>query len=77
MFVHDGQVTRHHGASAALDEVEYLLLTRGVQVIEEDPSYTSSLSSVPDVEVSVTPGETYPKTSVNSCSHLTFLSFFF
>lgn len=55
MFVYDRQVTGHHSAGAALDKVECLLLARGVQVIEEDPSYTPSLSSVPDVEVSVTP----------------------
>lgn len=57
MFVHDGQVTGHHSAGTALDEVECLLLTRGVQVIEEDSSYTPSLPSVPDVEVPVTPSD--------------------
>lgn len=41
----------------ALDEAESLLLTGGVQVIEEDPSYTPGLSSVTDVEVSVAPGQ--------------------
>lgn len=55
VFVHDGQVTGHHSAGAALDKVECLLLARGVHVIEEDPSYTPSLSPVPDVEVSVAP----------------------
>lgn len=55
MFAHDGQVTRHHRARTALDEVERFLLTWGVQVIEEDPSDAPSLSSVPDVEVSVAP----------------------
>lgn len=55
MFVHDGQVTGHHGAGAALDEVECLLLARGVQVIEKDPTYAPSLSSVLNVEVLVTP----------------------
>lgn len=55
VFAHDGQVTRHHRARTALDEVERFLLTWGVQVIEEDPSNASSLSSVPDVEVSVAP----------------------
>ena len=56
MFVYDGQVTGHNSAGTALDEAEHLFLVRGVQVVEEDPSYTPSLSSVPDVEVSVTPG---------------------
>lgn len=55
MFVYNGQVTGHYSAGTALDKVEHLLLTRGVQVIKEDPSYSSSLSSVADVEVSVTP----------------------
>lgn len=55
VFVYDGQITGHHSAGAALDKAECLLQGRGVQVIEEDPTYTTSLSSVPDVEVSVTP----------------------
>lgn len=55
MFVDNGQVTRHHSAATALDKVEHLFLTWGVQVIKEDPSYTPSLSSVADIEVSVTP----------------------
>lgn len=55
VFVYDGQVTGHHSAGAALDKAECLLLSRGVQVIKEDPSYTTSLSSVPDIEVPVTP----------------------
>ncbi|KAA8589590.1 hypothetical protein FQN60_012955 [Etheostoma spectabile] len=49
VFVYNGQVTGYHGAGTALDEVECLLLTRRVQVIEEDPSYTPSLSSMPDL----------------------------
>lgn len=57
MFVHDGQVTGHHSASTALDKIERFFLTRGVQVIEEDPSYPPGLSSVADVEVSVAPRE--------------------
>lgn len=57
MFVNDGQIAGHHSASTALDEVEHFFLIRGVQVIEEDPSYAPSLSSVANIEVSVTPGE--------------------
>lgn len=56
VFVDDGQVAGHHGASAALHKVKGLVLTRGVQVVEEDAAYTSGLSSVPDVEVAITPG---------------------
>lgn len=57
MFVHDGKVTWHHGSGAALDEAERFFLTWGVKVIEEDPSYAPSLTSVADIEVSVTPTE--------------------
>lgn len=56
MLVHNGQVTGHYSASTALDEVESLLLTRRVQVVKEDPPYSTSLTSVANVEVSVTPG---------------------
>lgn len=55
VFVYYGQIAGHHSAGAALDEAERLLLTRGIQVIKEDPSDTPSLSSMADVEVSVTP----------------------
>lgn len=56
MFVHDGQVAGHHSAGTTLDEAEHLLLIRGVHVVKEDPSYAATLSSVANVEVSVTPG---------------------
>lgn len=56
MLVDDGEVAGHHGAGTALHKVECLLLTWGVQVIEEDPSYSTSLSSVAHEKVAVTPG---------------------
>lgn len=56
MLVDDGQVARHHSAGAALHKIKGLFLTGRVQVIEEDATYTSGLSSVPDVEVPITPG---------------------
>lgn len=68
MLVYDGQVTRHHSAGAALDEVECLLLVWGVEVIKEDPSYSPSLRSVPDVEISVTPRHQTKKQRRNSLS---------
>lgn len=55
MFIDNRQVTGHHSVGTALDKVEHLFLTWGVQVIKEDPSYTPSLSSVADIEISVTP----------------------
>lgn len=55
MFVHNRHVTGHHSLGTALDKVEHLFLTWGVQVIKKDPSYTPGFSSVADVEVSVTP----------------------
>lgn len=55
MFIYNGQIARYHCASTAFDKVEHLLLIRGVQVIKEDSSNTSSLSSMTDIEVSVTP----------------------
>lgn len=58
VFVHYGQVAGHHRAGAALDETESLLLTGAVEIVEEDPANASSLSSVADVEVSVTPERT-------------------
>lgn len=58
MFVDDGKVAGHHGACTALDKVERLFLIWRVQVVKEDPSYATGLSSVADVEVPVTPGGT-------------------
>lgn len=56
VFVDDGQVAGHHGAGAALHKAKGLFLTGGVQVVEEDAADTAGLSSVPDVEVPITPG---------------------
>lgn len=55
MFVHKGQIAGHHSERAALDEAEHLLLIWGVQVVREDSSYTTALSSVVDVEVPIKP----------------------
>lgn len=55
MFVYNGQVTRHHSFSAAPHKIKHLVLIRGIQIIEKDPTNASCLPPVADVEVVVTP----------------------
>lgn len=55
MFLDDGQVTWYHCLGAAPYKFEHLLLAGRVEIVEENPSDTSSLVPMPDEEVAIAP----------------------
>lgn len=61
VFADDGQVARHHRLGAALHKAEHLLLTRRVQIVEENPADAPSLVAMSDEEVTITPEEDMSK----------------
>lgn len=55
VLLHNGNVTRHNGFGTALHKLKNFLLGRRVQIIEEYASNPSSLTTVLDKEVVITP----------------------
>lgn len=55
MPFHNGNVTRHNSFGTTLHKLEYLLLGGRVHVVKEYASNPSSLTTVLDIEVVITP----------------------
>ena len=55
VLLHNGNVRRHNSFGTALYKLEYFLLGRRVHVIKEYASNPSSLTTVLDMEVVITP----------------------